>query len=71
MPWKETFTMLMRTDPFRELDRLTHHLLGVHGHHLAPGGDVHGRLPPRRAVRRALRRKIEITGDGARKVINA
>lgn len=23
--------MLMRTDPFRELDRLTHHLFGTHG----------------------------------------
>lgn len=38
--------MLMRTDPFRELDRLTQQVFGYNGTTSRPGGDADGCLPP-------------------------
>jgi HSP20 family protein len=40
----EVDTMLMRTDPFRELDRLTQQVFGSNGTLAPPGGDADGRL---------------------------
>jgi HSP20 family protein len=36
MVWKETVVMLMRTDPFRELDRLSQQFLGANGTRTRP-----------------------------------
>ena len=36
--------MLMRTDPFRELDRLTQQVFGGKGTLEPPGHDAHGRV---------------------------
>ena len=48
--------MLMRTDPFRELDRLTQQVFGNTPGNLVPAHrDADGRLPRRRPVRGPLR----------------
>ena len=39
--------MLMRTDPFRELDRLTQQMFGTDGTLARPVGDADGRLARR------------------------
>ena len=47
--------MLMRTDPFRELDRFTQQVFGTQGTTGPAVGDADGRLAGRRHVRRRIR----------------
>ena len=47
--------MLMRFDPFRDLDRLTQQLWNTGGSGSRPPGHAHGRLPAGRPLRRPLR----------------